>query len=154
MYSGFNWLRKQANLFAEFWVQFLDVTANTKLMSVHMHYKRDIKNEVQFFRSSERRQSEWLLMTIVLSVTDCVLLNLTLAGDGMVGWRNSSRSWQSNIWPVSKSGTSLTWSKIYRPASPFAKLTTQKLSVMTFYALFLPSYDFCLPANCRCIELL
>ena len=35
------------------------------------------------------------------------------------------------------------------------RLTTQQLSAMTtFYALFLPYNDLCLPANCRCRELL
>jgi len=57
VWSGFIWLRKQANLFAEFRILFYE-TADTRLLSVHMHYTPDLKNEVWVCRTSEIWESE------------------------------------------------------------------------------------------------
>ena len=58
VWSGFIWLRKQANLFAEFRILFFYETADIRLLSVHTHYTSDLKNEVWVCRSSESWQSD------------------------------------------------------------------------------------------------
>jgi hypothetical protein len=78
-----------------------------------------------------------------------------LAGGGGGGWWAEDTSVEVEV-DTAISGQyshlvhSLHEANFYRPANPFGKPTTQQHSAMTtFYALFLPQNDLCLPANCR-----